>query len=160
MDKQILINAIIEQLEKIHQVALSATQTAIDAATDDETVPEHKYDTLALEASYLAHGQALRVQECESDIQQYKRLPVRVFELIDNVKIGALVELIDEKDRRFLFFMGPCAGGVTVECQGKEVSLLTSKAPLGTALLGKQVGDEISLNIAGKQIWYELVHIS
>lgn len=160
MDKQILINIIIEQLEKVHQIAISATKTAIDAATDDETVPEHKYDTLALEASYLAHGQALRVQECESDIHQYKRLTAKALKLVDNVSIGALVELADANDKRFLFFMGPCSGGVTVEFRGKEVAIITTKAPLGHALLGKQVDDEVSLNIAGKQIWYEIINIS
>ncbi len=159
MDKNLLINTIVEQLEKIHQIALSATQTAIDAATDEETVPENKYDTLALEAAYLAHGQARRVQECESDIQQYKRLPVRVFNQDEKVNIGALIELVDAEDNHSLFFMGPCAGGVTVHCQSKNVALITAKAPLGNAMLGKQIGDEINLDIAGKQIWYEIIHI-
>ena len=61
-----LCDAILLALEEKLSIARSSTQRAIDAATDEETIPEHKYDTLALEASYLAHGQALRVQESES----------------------------------------------------------------------------------------------
>ncbi|MFI3277040.1 MAG: transcription elongation factor, partial [Vibrio sp.] len=52
MNKSELRQIIIEQLETRLRIAQSATQRAIDAATDEETVPEHKYDTLALEASY------------------------------------------------------------------------------------------------------------
>ncbi len=63
MNKADLVQIIIQQLEDKLHVAHASTQRAIDAATDEETVPEHKYDTLALEASYLAHGQAMRVQE-------------------------------------------------------------------------------------------------
>jgi transcription elongation GreA/GreB family factor len=48
---------------------------------------------------------------------------------------------------------------VTVHCQSKNVALITAKAPLGNAMLGKQIGDEINLDIAGKQIWYEIIHI-
>jgi len=159
VNKEQLIKVIIDVLEEIHRNARCATQTAIDAATDEETVPEHKYDTLALEASYLAHGQAVRLQECESDILRFKRLSVKCFEPNVAIRIGALVELIDAYDNPVFFFMGPCAGGVSVRCQNKSVALITPQAPLGNAMLGKYVGDEIELNIAGKQSWYEVVNI-
>ncbi|NMS58020.1 transcription elongation factor, partial [Vibrio parahaemolyticus] len=47
MNKADLVPIIIQHLEEKLQVAHSSAQRAIDAATDEETVPEHKYDTLA-----------------------------------------------------------------------------------------------------------------
>ena len=156
MDKSLLKQTILEQLHAVHKVAISATQRAIDAATDEETVPEHKYDTLALEASYLAHGQAVRVQECEEDIRQYQALVVKDFEDGAKIALGALVKLIDEDENEKYFFLGPCAGGVTVVFDTIDITIVTPKAPLGKAMLGKQTGDEICLSIGSKTACYEV----
>ena len=68
MNKALLLEKIITVLEITYQNAVEAAMRAYNTATNDENVAENKYDTLALEASYLAHGQALRVAECEADI--------------------------------------------------------------------------------------------
>lgn len=158
MNKVDLIQIIIQQLEDKLQVAHASTQRAIDAATDEETVPEHKYDTLALEASYLAHGQAMRVQESEEELRQYRILVLRDF-VDDRIAVGAYVELVDENDVEKAFFIGPCSGGLTVEWQGKEVFVLTPKSPLGRALMGKEEGEEVEMKIGDKTTCYEVVTI-
>ncbi|CAE6891112.1 MULTISPECIES: GreA/GreB family elongation factor [Vibrio] len=158
MNKVDLVQIIIQQLEDKLQVAHASTQRAIDAATDEETVPEHKYDTLALEASYLAHGQAMRVQESEEELRQYRTLVLRDF--VDaRIAVGAYVELVDENDVEKAFFIGPCSGGLTVEWQGKEVFVLTPKSPLGRALMGKEEGEEVEMKIGDKTTCYEVVTI-
>ncbi len=139
MNKADLVQIIIQQLEDKLHVAHASTQRAIDAATDEETVPEHKYDTLALEASYLAHGQAMRVQESEEELRQYRTLVLRDF--VDaRIAVGAYVELVDENDVEKAFFIGPCSGGLTVEWQGKEVFVLTPKSPLVVLWSAKKKG--------------------
>ncbi len=158
MNKVDLVQIIIQQLEDKLQVAHASTQRAIDAATDEETVPEHKYDTLALEASYLAHGQAMRVQESEEELRQYRTLVLRDF-VDDRIAVGAYVELVDENDVEKAFFIGPCSGGLTVEWQGKEVFVLTPKSPLGRALMGKEEGEEVEMKISDKTTCYEVVTI-
>lgn len=156
MNKQKIKQAILDKLETIHQTALSATQIAIDAATDEETVPEHKYDTLALEASYLAHGQAMRVKQCEEDISHYKALLIRDVTNDSCVGLSSLVVLLDEQEQQGYFFVGPCAGGVSFEYQGKQVSIVTPSAPLGSALIGKMAGDEVELELGGRRSWFEI----
>ncbi|MDF2154368.1 GreA/GreB family elongation factor [Vibrio sp. CAU 1672] len=158
MNKAELVQTIIRQLEIKLEVALSATQRAIDAATDEETVPEHKYDTLALEASYLAHGQAMRVQESEQELSQYRALPIRDFSDVP-IGVGAYVVLADENDTEKSFFIGPCSGGLTLECHGKEVFVLTVKSPLGRALMGKEEGEEVELCIGEKTTVFEVVTV-
>ena len=158
MNKVDLVQIIIQQLEDKLQVAHASTQRAIDAATDEETVPEHKYDTLALEASYLAHGQAMRVQESEEELRQYRTLVLRDFSDA-RISVGAYVELVDENDVEKAFFIGPCSGGLTVEWQGKEVFVLTPKSPLGCALVGKEEGEDIDVKIGDKTTCYEVVTV-
>ncbi|MDA0145381.1 MAG: GreA/GreB family elongation factor [Vibrio toranzoniae] len=156
MNKSELRQIILEQLESRLRIAQSATQRAIDAATDEETVPEHKYDTLALEASYLAHGQAMRVQECEDDIQCYRNLVLRDSE---KITVSSYVVVIDENDEYKHFFIGPRVGGLSVTWNHHEIAIVTVNAPFGKALMGKEVGDEIEFKVADKLFCYEVVSI-
>lgn len=160
MNKHDLHQIILQYLENTHQVALAATQRAIDAATDEETVPEHKYDTLALEASYLAHGQALRMQECEGDIRQFRELVLREFDDSSAIGMSALVKVMNEDDQIRWFFIGPAAGGLSVDYHGTKVSILTLNAPLGLALNKKCVGDEVEIAIGLNSVCYEVLQVS
>ncbi len=158
MNKTDLVQIIIQQLEEKLLVAHASTQRAIDAATDEETVPEHKYDTLALEASYLAHGQAMRVQESEEELRQYRALALRDFTDAP-IGVGAYVVLEDNHAAEKSFFVGPCSGGLTFNWQNKEVFVLTAKSPLGRALIGKEEGDEVLVEIGDKTTCYEVVTV-
>ena len=54
-------------LQQLLDNAKAAAKRAHDTATSEENVAENKYDTLALEAAYLAQGQSQRVVQCQSD---------------------------------------------------------------------------------------------
>ena len=58
LNKAQLLHQVIAHLETALSQAQQAAQTAYEAATDEENIAENKYDTLGLEASYLATGQA------------------------------------------------------------------------------------------------------
>ena len=83
IEKQSLINTIIEQLEAELENALQSAETARLAAIDDQSVAETQYDTLGLEASYLAHGQSERAANLITQINAYKALPVKDFSIDD-----------------------------------------------------------------------------
>lgn len=154
MNKLELRQAILTLLEDKLAVALSSAQRAAESATDEETIPEHKYDTLALEASYLAHGQAMRVQECEQEIRM-----IRELQLVDKpakVGLGSLVVLANEVDEHTWFFIAPCAGGLKVEFSQQSVMLLTFDSPLGSAMRNKACGDDVEYRVADKHYWYEI----
>lgn len=159
MDKQQLKQTVIAALEQNLMVAQSATRTAIEAATDEETVPEHKYDTLALEASYLAHGQAMRVQQCEQELVQMRDLALPLATEDAVIRLGHLITVLDDKEAEQHFFLAPCAGGLQVQHDGELVRLITPQAPIGRALQGKQTGDEVELTIAGRDVWYEVINV-
>ena len=74
MNKSKLLKCIIARLSHNLDVLFTAAKTAHEAATHEENIPDNKYDTLALEASYVAQGQANRAQELRKSIEIYKHL--------------------------------------------------------------------------------------
>ena len=154
MNKFELLQTILLEMEKSLVIAQSATQRAIESATDEETVPEHKYDTLALEASYLAHGQAMRVEECERELSVMKQMQLP--KNAESAMLGCLVSLLDDNDQSQYFFIAPCSGGLKIDYQEQRVMLVTLNSPLGKALKGKSVGDEVDYQVGQKSFYYQI----
>ena len=73
MDKTKAHDAITLALLQRFETAKWAAKQAHDAAINEESVAENKYDTFGLEASYLAHGQSQRVLECQTDWQLFEK---------------------------------------------------------------------------------------
>ncbi|WP_237524189.1 transcription elongation factor GreAB [Shewanella sp. KX20019] len=171
---RITIEQSIQQaLTMAYQDAVDAAKRAHDTATGSESVAENKYDTFGLEASYLAHGQSVRVAQCKEDILAYEQLfgllkQKAVIDALQDVSIkaerkvalGDLVELIDENDKVSLLFMGPSAGGLKVQAAEASFMLITPQSPIGQKLLTGEIGDEINLTVAGKARYYEINTIS
>ena len=160
--------AVLQALSNVHQDAINAAKRAHDTATGTESVAENKYDTFGLEASYLAHGQSVRVAECQADLHAYQQLFASLKhkasqgELTDKplqIANGNLIELIDDDDVVSLLFMGPSAGGLKVCINQRQFMLITALSPIGKALFSRQIEDEISLSIAGKSHHYQVVAI-
>ena len=157
MNKTHVIEHLRFALEAQLQNAKEAAKAAHDAATHEESVAETQYDTLGLEAAYLAQGQAERVNECYRDIQAFNT----VFKEseFNKVREGALVCLNDEQDNEKWFFMGPSAGGLVVTVKEQAIYVVTREAPLGKQLIGKQIDDEVTLTIAGNTQFYNITEI-
>ncbi|WP_318519540.1 GreA/GreB family elongation factor [Photobacterium leiognathi] len=159
MNKQMLLDDIQEKLKLTLQAATEAAMRAYNTATDDENVAENQYDTLALEASYLAHGQAQRVEECKADLVAYQKLQASLPQSFDSVLLGHIVTLVDEEDNTRLVFLGPTAGGVVLTLEGKPVTIVTPTSPFGDALIGREIGEEVDVHIGNSVTWYEVLSI-
>lgn len=143
MNKPALLQSIIERLTLDLDVAQRAAQTAYETATHEENVAENKYDTLGLEASYLATGQARRMKEIRQGLTKFRALQLRDFRT--GIELGALVTLESATGARQRFFLGPDAAGLKLEFEGCPVMVITPRSPLGQSLLGKEVDDEVSM---------------
>ena len=143
MNKPALLQSIIERLTLDLDVAQRAAQTAYETATHEENVAENKYDTLGLEASYLATGQARRMEEIRLGLAKFRALQLRDFRA--GIELGALVTLESATGARQLFFLGPDAAGLKLEFEGCPIMVITPRSPLGQSLLGKEVDDEVSM---------------
>ncbi|SMF76705.1 GreA/GreB family elongation factor [Pseudobacteriovorax antillogorgiicola] len=142
MNKKNLLEKIICELE---QRLVILTHSAADAdreSQQEQNVPLSQIDHRALEASMLASAQLERVREAQQVIQVYRQLPVRPFQLGDEVQPSALVEL-EHDGRSYYVFLGPQGAGTVVDFDGHPVEVITPHSPLGEELLEKQVHDEI-----------------
>jgi hypothetical protein len=122
-----------------------AAWDAAQAATHEEAKPENDKDTRALEASYLAAGQAERVRTLEVAVKVLAGLELRDIGKTTPICASAVVTLVDADGARTTFFMSPHGGGVRLELDGGSVQVVTPQSPLGVALLGKLHGDVIEL---------------
>jgi len=159
MNKQQLLSLIITQLETAHRLLLDAAAQSHSAATDAENIPDNKYETLALEASYLAQGQANRAQEIRSALTRFRSMTPSSYDEEMPIRLGALILLEDETGEQRRIFLGPAAGGMKLGTGATETMVITPDSPLGKKLLGKQVGDGFSLRSAGRQRAYEILEI-
>ncbi|MDV5169627.1 transcription elongation factor [Photobacterium rosenbergii] len=151
-----IIDLILDDLQQAYQGAMHAADQAHSAATDDQSVAETQYDTLAIEAAYLAHGQSQRVAECLADINAYDQLKTSLPKALDEVVLGCLLHLLDEDDNEKWIFFGPAAGGIKLKLENHEVVVVTPSSPLGEALLGLTLGEEAEVHIGGKVVFYEV----
>ena len=154
-DNHRLVEAILKQLNDNLLEAQAAADEARHAATHEESVAETQYDTLGLEASYLAEGQSRRVADIQEAITQYHQLPHTTFSEDSPITLGARVTLAQDDIHKHLF-LGPAGGGLEAPDGDVLVTVVTPAAPLGAELIQKYVGDEVHL---GQQIW-EIVAVS
>lgn len=160
IDKNQLISTIIEQLQEELATACAASQEAHASATHSENISDNRYDTLGLEAAYLAHGQSMRITELQQSIDRYRRFQVPEFGPQSPVKLGALVSVESEDGTVRAVFIGPGAGGLSLGAGPEAVQVVTSATPLGQSLLNQHLGDEFTLTINTSSHFYTIVGIS
>ena len=154
MNKAHLHQLILERLHTDLAAAERAALTAHEAATHEENVAENKYDTLGLEAAYLAAGQARRVEEIRQALHAWQQLRLRPFDARLGIQLTALVWLADARGHQQCLFLGPDGAGMKVRLDGQEVLVISPRAPLGQRLLGCAEGDEVTVRVgAGSQLF-------
>ncbi|GAC1598861.1 MAG: hypothetical protein NVS3B20_20880 [Polyangiales bacterium] len=144
VDKRALIEVLCGELRAEIAVGITAAKIAREAATHEESKPENDKDTRGLEAAYLAGAQASRVGELERTVTTLKQLPLRAFADSDAIAISALVA-VECDQTRSIYFISPTGGGMQARVGQTEVKVVTPVSPLGQALLGKGVGDEVEV---------------
>ena len=152
VDKKALVTLIIQNLKKELSQAVSAANEAHAAAVDDQSIAETQYDTLAIEASYLAEGQSRRVQELHAAIKDYQTLSLLKFNDDNEIALSALVQLTDTNQGQDWFFIGPAAGGFRCQLNNQHITVLTPKSPMGLALIGKFLDDDVEVMLGNKKL--------
>ncbi|MFO0689016.1 MAG: GreA/GreB family elongation factor [Myxococcota bacterium] len=144
--KRRLVAELLDRLRADHAALVRAQQATLAGATSEEAKPEHAKDTRALEQTYLARGQAQRVEELAEGLARVAVLPLRPFAQDEPIAVGALVG-IEEDGVSSALLLVPYGGGVRL-AGGEQV--VTPASPLGRALLGRRPGDEVELRVGGR----------
>ncbi len=156
-EKSALKAELLALLEAELTVLVASQRAAQEGATHEEAKAEDDKDTRAIEQSYLARGQAARVAELEAGVQWVRAMELRAFEEDAPIAGGALVRVLEAGQERVLF-LAPEGGGTTLA--GGQVMVITPRAPLGKALLGKSVGDSFELGVGPKRREIEISGVS
>ncbi len=151
MNKAQLIRQIVISLRESLAVLEKAARASHAEATHESSKAESKYDTRGLEAAYLAGGQARQAKEILDSIKLYEALPINNFAGDEPIDLTALVEL-DAGGARSLYFIGPKNGGLEIEHQRKEITVITreSLGDTDSPATGVRISDSLA---AGCGIW-------
>ena len=160
MDKFLLQQQVLERPAEDLLEAEEAVRVAHEAATHEENIAENKYDTLGLEAAYLATGQARRAEAIRHAMAHWRQFHPRPYDANQGIQIGALVCLVDANDKQQLqLFLGPEGGSMKLVSGAHLVQVMRSEAPLGKAMLGKCEGDEVSIQVSPHQQQFEVLRV-
>ena len=161
MNKPDLLRLIIEQLTHDLAVQFNAALAAHVASAHEENIPNNKYETLALEASYVAQGQANRAQEIRRALETYKQLTLQNYDDNSTIGLTALVSLSGDDDTTRTVFVGPLEGGMKVidHMTGAEIVVITPASPLGRDLIGRTTGDLVRIGVGSGSKEFEIVEV-
>ena len=149
MNKNTVYLLLLKKLEVDLDVLQRAAQTAYEAATDKENIAENKYDTLGLEASYLATGQARRVEEIRQALKNCQAMTQAPYDTAQGIQVGDLIRLEAVNGNEQWVFLAPDAAGLKLIQDDQTITVITPRAPLGAALLRKQPDDDVQINVGG-----------
>jgi len=148
MNKNAVIDQLIKHIQDEIEHASSAAKDAFEYATDQDSKSEGKYDTRSLEASYLAGGQAQKAREWKDAHDEYIQLKTRILlePPTQQAGLGSLIESRDQQSGESeWFFIGPSAGGFSVDDDGHTITAINLHSPLGMAIASHITGDTIEL---------------
>ena len=149
MNKNAVYLLLLKKLEVDLDVLQRAAQTAYEAATDKENIAENKYDTLGLEASYLATGQARRVEEIRQALKNCQSMTCAAFDAAHGIQVGDLIKLEAVNGNEQWVYLTPDAAGLKLMHEAQTITVITPRSPLGAALVRKQPDDDVQISVGG-----------
>ncbi len=154
IDKRALLERLRQRIDDRLRELVGSQRSIQTGATHEQSRAEHAKDTRATEASYLARGLARRVEELELERAALATLATRSLAPEARVGVASLVGLESDAGESQVVFVVPAGGGETLPSGDDQVRTLTPVSPLGRALLGREVDDEVEPGgPAGDRTW-------
>jgi transcription elongation GreA/GreB family factor len=155
IDKKIILEKLIENLNKELSEVESAAKSTRDLVTSDDLKSEGKYDTRAIEASYLASAQLKRVDEIKTDIQMLEET-----ELVsaNKLQMGSLT-LMEHKGNERYYFLTSTSGGAMLTVDGHTILVISVFSPLGNEALGLKAGESFEVETPKEMRTYKIISV-
>lgn len=149
--KTSLVNKLENELKKIEEAAKSSREYAIA----DDLKSEGKYDTRAIEASYIASAEARRVEEIKLDLQMIQEMEINPSR---HLEMGSLA-LIEHNSRDQFYFLSPTMGGEMLNVDGKMILVISVFSPIGSEAMNLECGDSFEVETPKESRVYKIKEI-
>jgi len=164
MDKQDLVAQLVSQLQASARSALAARDATAAEAREGATPDEKREDARAAhQMATLGLAQQRRAQQALAEIDALAAWNPGPLAFSAAVKVGAIVEIEDaETGQGRTFFLAPVGAGVTLTGPGGDgvLSVVTPQSPIGTAVLGRKVGDTVEIVHAGELRDWQISYVA
>lgn len=125
--KEQLLLKLNNELHALEEAARSSRAYAIQ----DDLKSEGKYDTRAIEASYLAAAELKRVEELKQDVQMLEDLEVKES---NHIELGALA-ILELNHKEQMMFFSPNLGGEIILIDQQTILIISVFSPIGNEAL-------------------------
>ncbi len=159
VQKELLLAQLCDQLQQKIDATMGAVNEAHALASHEQSKPENQYDTLALEAAYLAHGQSERIAELQRQVMLLNHFDLLDFKHDSRIAVGALLCIEDSVGEQQWLWIMPVAGGIVLMQGAHEIRSITPEAPLAKKLLGQFLGDEVVLQLGNTKKQFEIIEL-
>jgi transcription elongation GreA/GreB family factor len=161
MDKRALVEQLVSRIQQAAAVAQRAGEDAALMARDGATAAEKRDDArVALEFQSLAKGQSRRVEKAKAELARLESFRPSRLPPGTPIAVGAVVEVEDGDEGR-TFFLAPVGAGIELTGPGGDgfLSVVTPASPVGRAVLGRQVGESIEVEVQGEAREWKITFI-
>ena len=158
IDKVEILSQLRLEVESELEKLKDAYKHTRSSANSDDMKAESKWDTRATEAKYLAEGKKKRIDELEEELQLLDQVSTKNYSEKDEVEMGALIELECSSQRRF-YYLSSTGGGRILSFNNTPVMIITVFSPIGSEVLGLNVGDIFELETPKDIKEYKIVSL-
>ena len=154
MDKTDLVGQLQRELETSARAALSARDAVVQEARDGATPDEKREDARAAhQAQSLGRAQQKRAQQAIAAADALATFKPAKLAPNSRINLGAVVEIEDQDSGEGrTFFLAPVGAGITLHGPGGDGDFIvvTPTSPIGRAVMGRRVGDEVEVVVNGE----------
>lgn len=146
MNKKALLDQLIDILKKNIEIQRKSFESARQTSLEAPGRMQSRYDTMGIESAWVADGLAKSLIEKEKSVTQLESF--KFGDTVNRVCLGSVVGISSgESLSKEYFFILPTASGYQLCENVITITTLTPTTPVGKALIGKQIGEDIEIQI-------------
>ena len=156
MNRNIILNNFIERLGKMKDTAREAEREYKNASVDSPGAMQSHSDTSKFQFGKLAEDAAARAEKLEQAVAALGKLP----EPGGPAALGSLIEAEEDGARKYFLLVPDGAGGQEFEAEGVAVQAVAVSSPIGRALIGHALGEEVVIKLPAGERRTKVVGVS
>ena len=152
LNKEHIIDYMIKKLEKDLEKSKSFYERTRQEAANAPGKMVSRYDTMGVEAAYLADGIAKRTDQLKQELSIIRFL--RIPKTNGEIRLCSVVGTEDAKTGEFETYMilPTGAGGEEFDYEGTMITVISPNAPLSQSMFGKIKGDKIQVKLPQNRV--------